>query len=212
MLCAARSVMPIETARSRRRLCGLRAIFTRTRAWFVRNVQDLVLLLLSSLLNLPPDRRCAANGARPAERRTLIHETQRSLCMPRQTASPRVSSRNARVAHIDCRPREERDVFGYVREVSRNPFVLKISLLAALGGLLFGYDTGVISGALLYIQRDLHAGDLAKSWIVAGLLVGAVFGALAGGRLADLISRRWTLLGAGVVYVRAALPAGPAPS
>jgi sugar porter (SP) family MFS transporter len=98
-------------------------------------------------------------------------------------------------------------VFGYVREVSRNPFVLKISLLAALGGLLFGYDTGVISGALLYIQRDLHAGDLAKSWIVAGLLVGAVFGALAGGRLADLISRRWTLLAAGVVYVGAALAA-----
>jgi sugar porter (SP) family MFS transporter len=98
-------------------------------------------------------------------------------------------------------------VLGYVREASRNPFILKISLLAALGGLLFGYDTGVISGALLYIKRDLHAGDLAQSWIVAGLLVGAVFGALAGGRLADLISRRWTLLAAGIVYVGAALAA-----
>ena len=95
----------------------------------------------------------------------------------------------------------------YMREASRNPFVLKISLLAALGGLLFGYDTGVISGALLYIKKDLHAGDLAQSWIVAGLLVGAVVGALAGGRLADLISRRWTLLIAGVVYVGAALAA-----
>ena len=100
----------------------------------------------------------------------------------------------------------------YLREASRNPFVLKISLLAALGGLLFGYDTGVISGALLYIKEDLHAGDLAQSWIVAGLLVGAVFGALAGGRLADLISRRWTLLAAGIVYVAAALAAALAQS
>ncbi len=100
----------------------------------------------------------------------------------------------------------------YLREASRNPFVLKISLLAALGGLLFGYDTGVISGALLYIKKDLHAGDFAQSWIVAGLLVGAVVGALTGGRLADLISRRWTLLVAGVVYVAAALAAALAQS
>jgi sugar porter (SP) family MFS transporter len=98
-------------------------------------------------------------------------------------------------------------VASYVREASRNPFVLKISMLAALGGLLFGYDTGVISGALLYIKKDLKAGDLAQSWIVAGLLVGAVFGALAGGWLADRISRRWTLLTSGVVYVVAALAA-----
>ncbi|MFI0451623.1 sugar porter family MFS transporter [Actinomadura sp. 6N118] len=96
---------------------------------------------------------------------------------------------------------------GYVREASRNPFVLKISMLAALGGLLFGYDTGVISGALLYIKEDLHAGSLAQSWIVAGLLAGAVAGALAGGRLADLISRRWTLLISGIIYVVGALAA-----
>ncbi|MBW8484472.1 sugar porter family MFS transporter [Actinomadura parmotrematis] len=95
----------------------------------------------------------------------------------------------------------------YVREAARNPFVLKISMLAALGGLLFGYDTGVISGALLYIKQDLGAGSLAQSWIVAGLLLGAVAGALIGGRLADRISRRWTLLIAGIVYVAAALGA-----
>jgi sugar porter (SP) family MFS transporter len=100
----------------------------------------------------------------------------------------------------------------YVREATRNPFVLRISALAALGGLLFGYDTGVISGALLYIKKDLNAGDLAQSWIVAGLLLGAAAGALAGGWLADRISRRWTLLIAGVVYVVAALAAAFAQS
>jgi MFS family permease len=96
---------------------------------------------------------------------------------------------------------------GYVGEAVKNPFVLKISMLAAVGGLLFGYDTGVISGALLYIKDDLDAGAVAQSWIVAGLLAGAVAGALSGGWLADRISRRWTLLAAGLVYVVGALAA-----
>jgi sugar porter (SP) family MFS transporter len=96
---------------------------------------------------------------------------------------------------------------GYVDEAVKNPFVLRISMLAALGGLLFGYDTGVISGALLYVKQDLHAGSVAQSWIVAGLLAGAVAGAIAGGWLADRISRRWTLLAAGIVYVVGAVAA-----
>ncbi|HEU5160492.1 MAG TPA: sugar porter family MFS transporter [Streptosporangiaceae bacterium] len=96
---------------------------------------------------------------------------------------------------------------GYVDEAVKNPFVLKISMLAAVGGLLFGYDTGVISGALLYIKKDLDAGAVAQSWIVAGLLAGAVAGAIAGGWLADRISRRWTLLAAGLVYVVGAVAA-----
>jgi sugar porter (SP) family MFS transporter len=99
-----------------------------------------------------------------------------------------------------------------VREATRNPFVLRISLLAALGGLLFGYDTGVISGALLYVKKDLDAGDVAQSWIVAGLLAGAVVGALCGGWLADRISRRWTLFLSGVVYVVGAIAAALAQS
>jgi sugar porter (SP) family MFS transporter len=98
-------------------------------------------------------------------------------------------------------------VSSYVDEVKKNPFVLRISLLAALGGLLFGYDTGVISGALLYIKKDLHAGPVVQSWIVAGLLIGAMLGALGGGWLADRISRRWTLLAAGLVYVAGAVGA-----
>ncbi|HEX6472026.1 MAG TPA: sugar porter family MFS transporter [Streptosporangiaceae bacterium] len=95
----------------------------------------------------------------------------------------------------------------YVDEVKKNPFVLRISLLAALGGLLFGYDTGVISGALLYIRKDLDAGPVVQSWIVAGLLIGAMLGALGGGWLADRISRRWTMLAAGLVYVVGAVGA-----
>jgi sugar porter (SP) family MFS transporter len=87
----------------------------------------------------------------------------------------------------------------------RNPFVLRIALIAALGGFLFGYDTGVISGALLFIKKDLHAGKAAQQWIVSSLLIGAVLGAVAAGYLADRISRRWTKAISGGVYVLAAL-------
>jgi sugar porter (SP) family MFS transporter len=87
----------------------------------------------------------------------------------------------------------------------RNPFVLRISLIAAIGGFLFGYDTGVISGALLYITPELHAGTLAQSWIVGSLLLGAIVGACLAGYLADQISRKWTKFAAGLVYTVAAL-------
>src|SRR3954451_3812310 len=87
----------------------------------------------------------------------------------------------------------------------RNPFVLRIALIAAIGGFLFGYDTGVISGALLFIKKDLHADKAAQQWIVSSLLIGAILGAIVAGYLADRISRRWTKALSGAVYVIAAL-------
>jgi sugar porter (SP) family MFS transporter len=99
------------------------------------------------------------------------------------------------------------DVAGFVSTAmkGRNPFVLRIAAVAALGGFLFGYDTGVISGALLYIKKDLHAGTTAQQWVVASLLLGAIAGAALSGYLADRISRRWTKALSGGIYVLAAV-------
>jgi sugar porter (SP) family MFS transporter len=94
----------------------------------------------------------------------------------------------------------------------RNRFVSGIALLAALGGLLFGFDTGVISGAQLFIGKDLHSSTSAQAWFVGALLLGAVTGAVVAGFLADLISRKWTIFAAGVVYTVAALWSGLAQS
>lgn len=86
-----------------------------------------------------------------------------------------------------------------------NRFVLRISLLAALGGFLFGYDTGVVGGALPLITNRLHLSSGEESWVTGSLLLGAVVGAAMSGYLADRLGRRWTIFIAGVIYTGAAL-------
>jgi sugar porter (SP) family MFS transporter len=82
-----------------------------------------------------------------------------------------------------------------------NRLVARIAAIAAIGGLLFGYDTGVISGALLFIKKDLNAGPLAQEAIVSVLLLGAACGAVLSGWSADRIGRRNTQLAAGAIYI-----------
>jgi sugar porter (SP) family MFS transporter len=83
---------------------------------------------------------------------------------------------------------------------------------AALGGLLFGYDTGIISGALLFIREEFALSDAAQQTVVGSLLFGAVLGALIAGPLTDRTGRRTTILAAAVVFalgsVAAALATG----
>nr|WP_274636280.1 sugar porter family MFS transporter [Microbacterium bovistercoris] len=88
---------------------------------------------------------------------------------------------------------------------SGNGLLLRVSIIAAIGGLLFGFDTGVISGALLFVKKDLHAGSVAQEWIVSVLLLGAILGAILSGYLADRLSRKWTKVISGCVYVIGAL-------
>lgn len=66
--------------------------------------------------------------------------------------------------------------------------------IAALNGLLCGYDTGVISGALLFIKRDFALSSLQQELVVSGVLGGAVVGAIVGGNLADRLGRRRLIL------------------
>jgi sugar porter (SP) family MFS transporter len=95
----------------------------------------------------------------------------------------------------------------FVSEARREgkPFLFALAVIAALGGFLFGYDTGVISGALLYIGPDLHASSFEQEAIVGALLLGAVAGAVISGYLADAIGRKWTKVASGSVYTVAAL-------
>lgn len=83
---------------------------------------------------------------------------------------------------------------------------MRLTIIANLGGLLFGFDTGVISGALLSMRQDLGLGPFEEGMIVTALLFpGATGGALMGGPLADRIGRKQTLIICAVVFVAGAL-------
>jgi len=91
---------------------------------------------------------------------------------------------------------------GFAREAVRNRRLLGVALIAAIGGFLFGYDTGVIGGAMLFMQKDLGLKTHGQQQLtVAILLLGAIVGALIAGWLAQRISRRRTKMISGTVYV-----------
>ena len=103
---------------------------------------------------------------------------------------------------------------GFAREAFRgnNRFLLRLAVIAALGGFLFGYDTGIISGAQLYIQKDFDTSKLAQQWIVGALLVGAMVGAAIASWSADRFGRKWTKVAAGTIYVIGGLASAFAPN
>jgi sugar porter (SP) family MFS transporter len=91
-------------------------------------------------------------------------------------------------------------------------FVYIAALFAALGGLLFGYDTGVISGALIFIKREFGLTTTAEEIVVSGVLLGATIGAIVGGKAADLFGRRRVLLVTAAIFGIGALASATAPS
>jgi sugar porter (SP) family MFS transporter len=85
--------------------------------------------------------------------------------------------------------------------------------ITALGGLLFGYDTGVVSGALLFVKKDFGGlSSFQQELVTSLLLVGAVIGALTAGRVADRIGRRPTVLITAVVFIVGVLLAAFTPT
>ena len=84
-------------------------------------------------------------------------------------------------------------------------FVYVAAAFAGLGGLLFGYDTGVISSAELFLKQEFALSAFALEVIVSGVLAGAAIGALVGGRLADLFGRRTLLIATSIIFAAGAL-------
>jgi sugar porter (SP) family MFS transporter len=76
-----------------------------------------------------------------------------------------------------------------------------IATIGALGGLLFGYDTGVISSALLFIRTEFHLSSGGQSIVAGIVLAGAVIGAMIAGPLSDRFGRRVVILGTAIAFV-----------
>ncbi|PQP23134.1 sugar porter family MFS transporter [Rhodococcus opacus] len=98
-------------------------------------------------------------------------------------------------------------------ERSHKRFLTKLTVISTLGGLLFGYDTGVISGALLYMKDELNLSAVGEATVVSSLLFpGAAVGALLGGRLSDALGRKRTLLVCAGLFLVGALGCAMAPN
>ncbi|XP_010243155.1 PREDICTED: inositol transporter 4-like [Nelumbo nucifera] len=85
----------------------------------------------------------------------------------------------------------------------KRPYILRLALSAGIGGLLFGYDTGVISGALLYIRDNFESVDgstVLQETIVSMAVAGAIVGAAFGGWINDRYGRKKSILLADVLF------------
>jgi sugar porter (SP) family MFS transporter len=89
--------------------------------------------------------------------------------------------------------------------------VVATAAIAGLGGLLFGYDTGIIASALLFVKKDFDLGSFEQGMVVSAVPVGAIFGAAIAGQAADKLGRRRTIVGAAVVFIIGALASAAAP-
>ncbi len=87
-----------------------------------------------------------------------------------------------------------------------------IYFFGSLGGLLFGYDTGVISGAILFINEELGLTPFLEGLVVASLLLGAAVGAASAGPLSDRLGRRNIIIIAGILFSIGAIGAALAPN
>jgi sugar porter (SP) family MFS transporter len=93
-----------------------------------------------------------------------------------------------------------------------NPFVVASAAVAALGGFLFGFDTGIISGALLFIKQEFGLSANLQQLVVGSLLLAAVVGALLGGPITDVWGRKKTLILAALIFGVGALVASFSPN
>lgn len=86
-----------------------------------------------------------------------------------------------------------------------------IVIVAALGGVLFGYDTGIISSALLSIGAEFHLGDFGKELVTSAILIGGILGALGSGPVSDRIGRKRTVLIVAFLFMIGAVSTGMVP-
>jgi SP family galactose:H+ symporter-like MFS transporter len=92
-------------------------------------------------------------------------------------------------------------------QVNRS-FILRVSSIAALGGVLYGYDMGIIAAAEIFVKRSFALSTLAEELVVSGAMIGAIVG----GSVADQIGRRATLVWAAGIFIVGSLLAPLAPN
>src|SRR5512142_1298638 len=101
---------------------------------------------------------------------------------------------------------------GTDQQTHSNRFVYIAAAISALGGMLFGYDTGVISGAILFIQQYFALSPTLEEIVVSSVVLGAMLGAVAGGTLTDRFGRRIVLIVMAALFAVGAVGTAIAPT
>jgi MFS transporter, SP family, xylose:H+ symportor len=86
--------------------------------------------------------------------------------------------------------------------------LLMITIIASLGGLLFGYDTGVINGTQFYFSKYFELDAAMKGWVVGSALLGCLAGALVAGVLSKMIGRKNSLIISAILFTISAWGSG----
>jgi SP family xylose:H+ symportor-like MFS transporter len=84
-------------------------------------------------------------------------------------------------------------------------FTVRVCLVATLGGLLFGYDTAVISGAIGFMKAHFDFTAAQKGWAASSALVGCIFGAIMAGSLSDGLGRKKVLIISAILFLISAI-------
>lgn len=92
--------------------------------------------------------------------------------------------------------------------MTKKTFLLLITSVTALGGLLFGYDTGVINGAQFFLSKYFELDDAMKGWVVGSALIGCLIGAIVAGPLSIKIGRKYSLIMSAVLFTISAWGSG----
>ncbi len=92
--------------------------------------------------------------------------------------------------------------------MSKKAFLILITAVSSLGGLLFGYDTGVINGTQFYFSKYFELDAALKGWVVGSALIGCFFGALIAGPVSKAIGRKNSLIISALLFTISAWGSG----
>ena len=87
-------------------------------------------------------------------------------------------------------------------------YIVLIAAIASTGGLLFGFDTGVISGALPFLKEYFQMQSGEQEWITTAALIGAVLGAVSSGRITDIFGRKKVIIVTSMIFALGAILTG----
>ncbi len=101
---------------------------------------------------------------------------------------------------------------GQQQTTARPALVIWIAIIAALGGLLFGYDTGVIGVALLGLGKAFSLDDTVKQLVTGAIILGAIFGCLGTGPFSDRLGRRKMIIFVALLFAAGSIASAMSPN